>query len=119
MALTGGASGDEVDLTVTLTDSDTSGRGHVTDKTKVFNIVVDANSTATFACSLPAKLNGADRYMTVSVAAAAGTGAPTVSSVTAGAVYRVHPEGVPVQDDDFGTGINGYDKDGYINSTAS
>ena len=117
VALASGAANDEIDITVTITDSATSGSGHVTYKTKVFTVVVDDNSTCTFACSLPVALNGADRYINVSVDVAAGTGAPTVSSASGSAAYRVYPEGVPVAAAQLGAGLAAYDKDGYINTT--
>jgi len=116
-ALTGGAANDEIDLTLTITDSDTAGSGHATFKTKEFNIVVDDNSSAEFVAVLPVKLNAADRYVNCSVTCVAGTGAPTVSSVVASATWRVHPNSVPVKAGEMGTGSVAYDKDGYVDPT--
>lgn len=109
VALTGGAANDEIDITLEIEDSATSGSGYADFKSKVFSVVVDDNSTATFCAVLPVKLLKAERYIIGKCTVEAGTGAPTVSSATAGAVLMLFPM-AEIPD-------ASYDRDGYIDTT--
>lgn len=117
VALTGGAANDEIDVTIVVRDTATSGSGQAAFKTYSTSIVVDDNSTCEFVASVPVKLNAAERYIDCTVLVEAGTGAPTVSSATASATYHIKPNSIPVLAGEAGSGSAAYDKDGYVNAT--
>jgi len=83
----GGASGDEVDVTVTCVDGSTSSP---TDEhlAETYSFVVNADDEKkAFSVALPVPIHDAAKYVAGKVLVAAGTGAPTLSSANAAVSY--------------------------------
>lgn len=82
-----GATGDEVDITVTLLSGETTTPTNEL-REKTISVVVDDDDEAkTFSVLVELPINDAEQYVAAKVIAAAGTGAPTLTDATATIAY--------------------------------